>query len=164
MCILLNFYQRGFSSKFEVFQPFLMLQRSLFDAKKLFLPPQLRKVRWQIPQRFLFSLFLPHHYLNLHSCHNRNSFISCGFHQNHPHEKCEKHHHFKTKNDFPFGIGEEFHTHVFFTRMPQSRCITSASLPKWRKYGIIQNHHTLNAILFLPWQQMGRRPPRAKTC
>ena len=39
-----------------------------------------RKLNWdtmrrQKPQSFRFSLFLPHHYLKLHSCHSQNSFI-----------------------------------------------------------------------------------------
>ena len=57
---------------------------TFWRKKNVLLSPQFRKVRWQIPQSFLFSLFLPNHYLNLHSCHSRTSFIFCWFHQDHP--------------------------------------------------------------------------------
>ena len=35
---------------------------------------------------------------------------------NHPTKSAKKHHHFKT-DDFPYGTGEKFRTHIFFTRM-----------------------------------------------
>ena len=46
-----------------------------------------------------------------------NSFVFCCFHQNHPHGKREKYHHYKTNDDFPYPIGEKLHTPILFTRI-----------------------------------------------
>ena len=90
-----------------------MSDRSLFVAKNVLLSRHFRKAR-QIPQCFLFYLFLPREDLELHSWHSWNSFIFCWFHQNHPHGKREKYHHCKTNDDFPYPIGEKLHTPILF--------------------------------------------------
>ena len=64
---------------------------------------------------FSFFFFLPREDLELHGWNSWNSFIFCWFHQNHPHGKREKYHHYKTNDDFPYPISEKLHTPILFT-------------------------------------------------
>ena len=103
------FFLKSFSTIFHVVTV-------TFCRKNVLLPPQFRKVRRQKPRSSLFSFFLPHHYLKLHSCLSQNSFIFCWFHQSHLNGKREKHRHFETNNAFPCPIGEKLSTHIFLNR------------------------------------------------
>ena len=76
-----------FSSKFEVLNHFSCYNGHFFDAKRPSFS-SIQEGKMANTSEF-FSLFLPHHYLNLHSCHRRNSFIFCWFHQNHPTESAK---------------------------------------------------------------------------
>ena len=117
-----------------------------------------------LPQCFLFYLFLPREDLELHSWHSWNSFIFCWFHQNHPHGKREKYHHYKTNNDFSYPIGEKLHTTILFTGIntEQAHDMGFPSLE-----ATLLNAVRLSRIcrhLVLPWQQVGRSPPLARKC
>ena len=104
-----------FLLKIQIFPTIFHVTTVTFWCKKRFLSRQFRKVRRQIPQCFLFYFFLPREDLKLHGWNSWNSFIFCWFHQNHPHGKREKYHHYKTNGDFPYPIGEELHTPILFT-------------------------------------------------
>ena len=120
--ILLNFHRKCFRSKFKFFQPFSCHNGHFLPQKKnVLLSRHFRKVRRQIPQCFLFYLFLPQEDLQLHSCHIWNFFSFCWFHQNHPHWKLEKYHHYKTNDDFPYPIGEKLHAPPSSLGWTQSR-------------------------------------------
>ena len=115
---------------------------------------------------FLLYLFLPWEDLELHSWHSWNSFISCWFHQNHPHGKREKYHHYKTNDDFPYSIGEKLHTPILFTGINrgQAHDMGFPSLEATLLNAVILDRAEFAAILVLPWQQVGGSPPRARKC
>ena len=106
-----------FLLKIQIFSTIFHVITVTFCRKNVFFSRHFRKVRRQIPQCFLFYLFLPREDLKLHSWHSWNSFIFCWFHQNHPHGKREKFHHYKKNDDFPYPIGEKLQTPILFTEI-----------------------------------------------
>ena len=105
-----------FLLKIQIFSTiFHVITVIFFTQKAVLLSRHFRKVRRQIPQCFLFYFFLPREDLELHGWNSWNSFIFCWFHQNLPHGKREKYHHYKTNDDFPYPIGEKLHTPILFT-------------------------------------------------